>query len=86
MEYTQHIVQMVKEAKPVAKLWNYLKRHGKSTYSDAMRNANLSAVEMSLAVDTLERQDRINKDEEITKSTTNREYRKIFLSPKTRHT
>ncbi len=86
LEYTQHIVQMVKEAKPVAKLWNYLKRHGKSTYSDAMRNANLSAVEMSLAVDTLERQDRINKDEEITKSTTNREYRKIFLSPKTRHT
>jgi len=84
LEYTQHIVQMVKEVKPVAKLWSYLKKYGKTSYSDAMRNSNLSAPEMKLAVDTLERQDRINVDNEITHTTSNREYRTRFLIPKKR--
>lgn len=84
LKYTQTIVQMVKESKPVAKLWSYLEKYGKTTYSNAMRNTNLNSNEMKLAVDTLERQDRINVDDEITKSTTNREYRTRFIIPKTR--
>ena len=79
LEYTQHIVEMVKEAKPVAKLLNYIKGRGRVTYSKAMRGTGLDANEMKLAIDTLERQNRLLKDDEITSSTSNREYTKIFI-------
>ena len=80
--YTSKLVTMVKSDKVVRRLKHVLEKNGSMTYSDAMNLSNLNKNQMKLAIDTMEQNGEINLDEEITRATTNREYRKIKIVPR----
>lgn len=79
LKYSQKVVDLIKVDVPVRKLLNYMDGRGKVTYSKAMNGSGLNVNTMKLAVDTLEQSDRLYKDEEITRSMANRDYKKVFL-------
>jgi len=81
INYTSDLVVMVKSDKVVRRLKHVLNRKGTIYYSDAMNLSNLNKIQMKLAVDTMEQNGDINLDEEITRSTRNREYRKVRIVP-----